>query len=345
MIKNSFVWQDLSTFDTSRARKDYSALFGWSFAGDDGYDFGTLAGAQVAAVFPMPEKMVKIKMPSFWMSYVRVQDVAATVEQAKTYEGAIVEIEAQSFGQEGCVALIRDPAGAGLTVYEGPDISPPEAVVGCVCERYYHAPDVRVVEPFYRGLFGWRFQKAADERWPVYDVLDQDGSLVARAEEVPEAVRGKFRYWMPCFAVASSGRTIEVLERNGGQVSADLGDGRFTVSDAQGAHFMIRSANPESSIVGQENGDGRTRAEPTTWRAWLGLLCIWLAVYFDVQAFWGVLFLVWTWPTIRNARADFVDAVPRKEHPLLYWTLVSTWVVLSLWLILADLVDVLGRET
>ena len=67
----------------------------------------------------------------------------------------------------------------------------------------------------------------------------------------------------------------------------------------------------------------------------MGLVCIWLAVFLDIQAFWGVLFLIWTLPALRTGRADFIEPVARDDQPLLYWALVGTWIFLSLWLIFA----------
>jgi len=69
------------------------------------------------------------------------------------------------------------------------------------------------------------------------------------------------------------------------------------------------------------------------WKALLGLICIWLAVFFDIQAFWGVLFLMWTWTAIKSGRADFIEPVDRNVQPFMYWAFIGTWVVLSIWLI------------
>ena len=73
------------------------------------------------------------------------------------------------------------------------------------------------------------------------------------------------------------------------------------------------------------------------WKAIAGLVCIWFAVLFDFDAFWGVLFLIWTWPAIKYGRAEFIESVDRKTMPILYWALVGTWLLLSIWLILAGL--------
>ncbi|MDJ0826380.1 MAG: VOC family protein [Rhodobacter sp.] len=332
MTEGHFIWTDLSTFDMATARADYGALFGWTFRGDEAYDFAGIGEVPSAAIFPMPAKLTEIGMPSFWMSYVQVKDLDAVVDRARSHDGAIVEIEPQAFDDDARIALVRDPSGAGFTLYEGPGIAAAAGGAGTVVARYHHLPDVGLIEAFYRDLFGWTFHKAHEKPWRVFDIRHPDGTLVAQAEEVPEAVRGKFRYWMPCFAVSSVASASDTLAEHGGTLASDLQDGRVVVADRQGAHFMIRAMDRETA------GEPSSRAAaPFAWKALIGLVCIWLAVVLELQAFWGVLFLIWTWPAIRSGRADFIEPVTRATQPLVYWGLVLTWVVLSVWLIAAPL--------
>ncbi len=363
MSVHHFVWTDLSTFDMPRARADYGALFGWSFTGDDGYDFATQGEDPVAAITPMPPKMVALDMPSFWMSYIRVEDVAASVKKARLHDGVVVEVEPQASDSDTKVALVRDPSGAGFTLYEGPDILPPLPGEGVVLERTHHLASVDTVALFYTDLFGWRFTKLADSPWPTYAIHDADGAFVAYAEEVPKEVRGKFSYWMPCFSTTDMAGLLQRLEAQGGEVLTTFDDGRVMARDGQGAHFLLREtavADPaEDAIDGPETAPAdkdraqdappasRESAGPgsniATWRTGIGLACIWAAVALDLNAFWGVLFLIWTWPALRSGVAYFIDPVGRRESPTLFWALVGTWVLLSLWLIGGDIWPLLGQ--
>ena len=239
MPQNHFVWTDLSTFDMNHARTDYAKLFGWRFWDDPAYDFATLGEEPVAAVFPMPAALAKINMPSFWMSYVAVVDVDVVVEKARAHDGAIIEVEPQAFGDDAIVALIRDPMGAGFTVYQGPEIGQSASGVGRVMERYYHAPDINAVASFYKDLFGWTFQPMGTDPWPTFVIADHYGAPVAVAEQIPDEIRGKFRYWMPCFGVADTSRATQTLQTQGGAVHWEIGDGRHLAADAQGAHFLF----------------------------------------------------------------------------------------------------------
>ncbi|MGR3620747.1 VOC family protein [Pseudophaeobacter sp.] len=332
MTIGHFIWTDLSTFDTGLARKTYSALFGWEFGQDPDYDFArdpAGAGGEVAAVFPMPEFLVKINMPSFWMSYVHVDDLEGRVAKARAHEGVIIEIEPQDFGAGNRIALVRDPSGAGFTLVEGDGFAPTGGPVrtGHVLCRYHHVPDVEMIRGFYQDLFGWRIEKRSETPWPLYDILHADGSIVAEVEEVPETIRGKFRYWMPCFAVASLPDTEATLQALGGQVTTDLGEGRKILTDPQGAALMVQEDK------GVAKSGSSVEVTPLPWKAAIGLACIWLAVALDVKLFWGVLFLMWSWPALQTGRVDFVEPVHRHLHPSIYWGLVATWIGLSLWVI------------
>lgn len=238
MTHGHFVWTDLSTYDMPTAQRDYADLFDWAFTGDASYDFALQGDAPVAAVFPMPERLAQMDMPSFWMSYVRVADLDRTVAKARTHEGVIVEVAPESFGDDARVSLVRDPSGAGFTLYEGADITPP-AQTGTATRRYHHLPDIGLISDFYRDLFGWTFRPAADAPWPVYDILHPDGFVVAQAEEVPEEVRGTFRYWMPGFSVRSVADTQAKMTARSGALAVTLSPNRLMLNDCQGAHFIV----------------------------------------------------------------------------------------------------------
>ena len=237
---NKFVWTDLSTFDLAMACADYANLFSWTYQDNPSYSFAFLGEAEVAALFPMPQRLVDINMPSFWMSYIQVDQLDAVVHQAGTHEGVIIEVAPEDFGEDARIALERDPSGAGFTLYEGADLAPPSQQIGAVTTRYHYVDDVGKIEPFYRDLFGWEFVPNKQQPWPVFDILHRDGSIVGQAEEVPETIRGSFRYWMPGFLVGSVEVTVNQLNARGGGSSAVLTQGRQIVCDQQGAHFIIQ---------------------------------------------------------------------------------------------------------
>lgn len=324
MTANHFIWTDLSTFDVATAQADYAALFGWRYdqtfdqSISDSYHMAMQGDAPAAGLFQMPEFFQKIKMPSFWMSYVHVENLEDTLAQARQFDGAIVEIEPTAFDGESRIALLRDPAGAGFTLYEGPEMGG----AADICDRIWHGGDVTQVRAFYETLFGWDYRADGPSRWQIHA---PDGTRIATVAEVGADVRGKFTYWMPVFAVADpAGITDRVAAQGGGQF-ATLEDGTTILHDRQGAGFAVRT------VAGQATPEPASAAHRSfSWRTWGALAAVWLAVVMDWQVFWAVLFLIWCIPALRHGETFFVEPIQRKRSPFTFWALIGTWVVLSL---------------
>ncbi len=73
------------------------------------------------------------------------------------------------------------------------------------------------------------------------------------------------------------------------------------------------------------------------WRSFLVLGFMIYAVLLEQTWPWGVLFIVWLWPSIREGHLPLWDDLLREDDPVLFW--VSTIFILSLcvWLVLSDL--------
>ena len=78
------------------------------------------------------------------------------------------------------------------------------------------------------------------------------------------------------------------------------------------------------------------------WKPILALALIYVGILFDWNWTWGVLFLLWTLPSFYSGRTFLVDEVEREPNPILFWFIVATWTWLSAYLILVDVLAVLG---
>ncbi|MEM9097788.1 MAG: VOC family protein [Pseudomonadota bacterium] len=198
------AWCDLSAYRPEVAKRFYSDLFGWSWSGGD-YDFASAGEVLVAGVFQMPPKLKEMGMPSFWMSYIAVSDVAETVAVAKA-QGGKVELEAADY------ALIRDPLGAGFTVHSGMgQTAPVSDAPGRRQGHGYFCSDLSAVTGFYEALFGWSFVPTKQGH---AEIRTSKGALVASAQELPDDIRGKEQYWAVRFSVAdlaSATRTARMV--------------------------------------------------------------------------------------------------------------------------------------
>jgi len=238
-MKNEFIWCDLSTFRPDVAAQFYRDVLGWEMDdASDGYRNAFSGGSPVAAIYEMPPFFRKINMPSFWMSYIRVESVVAVVESASKAGGKI-ELE-EDFG-DGKIALIRDSLGAGFTVYEGGMLS---GLTGGTHRGSRVGHTLRIssrsaVETFYGTVFGWQMMPEGDGHWSL---SNSAGDPMARLVESSDAERGGFEYWEIAFAVDDLRATGRLIEKQGGTV---FGETQFdtrkalSVADMDGAAFCI----------------------------------------------------------------------------------------------------------
>ncbi|MEM9251078.1 MAG: VOC family protein [Planctomycetota bacterium] len=324
---NAFVWADLSTFDLAEAKRFYADCFGWRYEDvGDGYAIGAAGGHAAAGMYPMPEKFQAIEMPSFWMSYIGVDDLAGVVSKAEALGGKI-EVAPEPAPGGGTIALVRDPAGAGFTCHEGDLLQgrPQPSGVGCVAWHELHVSDLARVEPFYAGVFGWRLRPT--DRADRHEFVDADGRVVAGVTVTPNAVKGDKEYWGVYFATDDLNEAAARIERAGGKIEASqpLGD-----RDAR----LARDTQDAAFYLVQHKSKGTAAAKPATpssikWRAIGGLVLAACAIAFDATWLWGVMFLLWVLPDLWRGSTYFFEQVDRRRNPVLFWVIVVTWIALS----------------
>ena len=150
---NKFIWTDLSTFEIALAQEFYSAVFNWDYTKiDANYYYAHNRRNDCSGLYLMPEKLIKMKMPSFWMSYIQVENVLKTIESAKALGGIIELVE---IGKTmGDIALIRDLSGAGFMVYDGHDLnSRTKQIPGTMVWNELFVSDFKPGEGFLPGNF------------------------------------------------------------------------------------------------------------------------------------------------------------------------------------------------
>jgi uncharacterized protein len=114
-MANSFVHVELQTNDVNRAKDFYTRLFDWKLEDIPGMDYtminvgeGTGGGMMKN---PMPE------IPSHWLAYVQVDDVAASTEKARSL-GATIAMEVTEIPDIGWFSVMVDPTGAALALWQ-----------------------------------------------------------------------------------------------------------------------------------------------------------------------------------------------------------------------------------
>jgi predicted enzyme related to lactoylglutathione lyase len=237
----TFCWVDLMAADQDAAKTFYEALFGWDYqdfpiTGGGVYSVAQRDGKAVAAIVPLPDP----RIPPHWNCYVSVDDADAAAARAESL-GAAVVLPAGDVGASGRLAVIQDPQGAILSVWQ-PGEHVGAALVngpGLLSWNDLLSPDVEASAAFYRELFGWTIDAIPGAEGQYWSIAN-DGKLNAGLMPLPP---GGHPAWNLYFG-------IEDLDAATAQ-AADLGaqtlmgptpvpGGRFAVlRDPQNAVFSV----------------------------------------------------------------------------------------------------------
>jgi predicted enzyme related to lactoylglutathione lyase len=112
----AWCWNELETTDVERAKAFFGELLGWEYETDErGYasikNAGTLNGGMREQTDREPET------PPNWLPYFTVENVDGAVRQAEQVGGRRLEPTTEI--HVGRFAVITDPQGAALAVFEG----------------------------------------------------------------------------------------------------------------------------------------------------------------------------------------------------------------------------------
>jgi uncharacterized protein len=115
-----FCWNELVTTDVDKCKKFYSSLFGWEMhdhdLGECTYTILKQSGQDVGGMMQIPQEH-QGQIPPHWMSYVSVADLDASVAKAKSL-GANIKQEPMSVGEFGRFAVLQDPSGAHIALWQ-----------------------------------------------------------------------------------------------------------------------------------------------------------------------------------------------------------------------------------
>jgi predicted enzyme related to lactoylglutathione lyase len=254
-----FCWVDLSTTDVDGALSFYGELLGVEAQpapGDPeetgGYGFLMKNGRMVAGYGPTQQE----GQPSFWSSYIKVEDADATAEKAKEAGG---QVEAGPFdlpNDSGRMAVLQDPTGAFISINQQRNHPGAQLVnePGCWTWTNLMTRDIEGAKDFYGEVFGWTATQPEEapefiwnwqldgQRWP-----EGLGGLAEITEDLPTDMPA---HWQVYFIVENADQSIEWATSMGAKVGfgpIDIPLARVaTLVDPQGAPVsIIESHYPE----------------------------------------------------------------------------------------------------
>lgn len=251
-IHGTFCWPELVTIDLDNAKAFYGELFGWEprdtpLEAGQVYTTFLKRDLEVAAATRLRPALKKHGVAPHWTVYVAVGSVDQCVSRVRGLGGHVVTEPSDVFDL-GRMAVIRDPTGAPLSLWEARRhvgaklVTEPGTLTWCELST----ANPEVAGQFYCELFGWQMGKTykAGFRHTALHLGEEPVAGMVKIETggVPPA-------WMPFFEVRSVNAAHFIATeaddvRLRAQILAkdfDIPDvGRFAVlSDPQGAQFGL----------------------------------------------------------------------------------------------------------
>jgi len=239
---HAISWIDLSAKDLDGQVAFYKDMMGWNTfqIPETPYTMFMVGDRPVAGVMAHAEEMVE--MPSVWSTYVAVEDAAATCERAKELGGAIVQ-EPFEVPDGGMIAMIADPAGAMLCLFQGANENGIKLLdePGAPCWFETMSRDSEAAVSFYCELFGWTATPMPDMPYNVFSLGDaQVAGCMQIGDDMPAEVPS---HWQVSFSIDGSVEDFmaKATEKGAqvmmGPMSTPYGDGAV-IMDPGGATFV-----------------------------------------------------------------------------------------------------------
>jgi uncharacterized protein len=182
------IWVDIFTSNPDTARAFYCQLFGWE-ADEGAEEFGgyfnfTKDGKRVAGGMKNDGAM---GAPDLWTTYLASSDADATVAAVEASGGQTV-VPVGDVGDLGRFAVVADPGGAGVGVWEGRGHTGFEVIGESGAPNWFelHTREYDASLAFYRDAFGWVLFTAVDTpefRYTTHSGPDQQYAGIIDASQ------------------------------------------------------------------------------------------------------------------------------------------------------------------
>ena len=114
-MPNPFCHVELNTTDVKKAKEFYGKLFNWKLEDMPGGEY-TMIGVGEGTGGGMMKNPIP-GAPSFWLSYVLVDDVGAATRKAASLGGKVMKDVTEVKGM-GFFSILVDPTGAMIALWE-----------------------------------------------------------------------------------------------------------------------------------------------------------------------------------------------------------------------------------
>jgi len=239
-----FVWHDQVSDDPKQAQDFYTQLFGWQTEvfepGEVEYTMISSGGQRHGGF----GKAMEGAPPPHWLSHVRVENVDETIEKA-TGAGGKLAAGPFEMGDVGRMAIVADPEGAHVSVYQPLSENPPAE--GVFVWDELGTNDADAAQRFYETVFGWTATDMGPD-YGGYRIFNRGETGVAGFMTLPDDSFSP--KWQPYVAVEDTDATVAKAAELGASTIVEPMDvpkvGRVAVlRDPQGATFGIIKPDPQ----------------------------------------------------------------------------------------------------
>jgi uncharacterized protein len=254
-----FVWYELITADTERAKAFYSRVLGWGTQDVSmpsvAYTLFTLGEVSVSGLMNLPTDADKMGAKPRWIGYVGVDDVDATAALINQLGGA-VHVPPMNFYNFSRFAVAADPqtASFGLISWLRPVqlLQAELNIPGRVAWHELLAADREKALAFYGSLFGWQKAEARVGPRGTYQLFSAGQQTIGGMVTKPRTV--SMPSWIYYFNVGDIDAAVKRVKIGGGQVLEGPievpGDSWILQClDPQGAMFALVGKRRYKAIV------------------------------------------------------------------------------------------------
>jgi predicted enzyme related to lactoylglutathione lyase len=282
-VLGQYLWHELLTTDPEAGAGFYSKVLGWNkmpYEGDAGYTMlgnaqGPVGGARVVGKDPLADKVG----PS-WLTYVGVPDLPAALAVVEAKGGRVLHPVTPVPGDGGRYAVIVDPQGATIGVYEpGAGMSDgAAAAAGPVVWHELTAANPEAALQFYNAIFGWEVVATHEMGGDVgtYYLFGQGATQKGGAYVSKSAGSGP--RWLVYLAVPSVTAAVEAAKAAGGKVlngphQVPGGSWISQLLDSHGVAVAVHGPKdaaetaPKAAAQPKAKGKVKTKAKPAPAKA------------------------------------------------------------------------------
>jgi len=242
-------WVDLMSSDPNRSTRFYTSLFGWTATeGGEEYESYVTFWKGDAQVAGLASARPGAGVTDVWTTYLAVDEVDAVTEAARA-AGAQVLMDPTSVGDRGRLAMLLDPTGAAIGLWQAGEHAGFE-VNNENASAVWHelnTDDYDAALVFYRDVFEWNLTPLSDAMKFRYSTFGAEGTMVGGVYDahatLPDRVSS---HWQLYFGVADVPAAAARVVELGGRVLREPWNSDFgvfaTVADPTGAIFQLGGA-------------------------------------------------------------------------------------------------------